>query len=137
MTAANLLHVACMTELVLGLQHGASTLHNGWPPLKSVSPLVHIIFTPPSAGKCPLGNAWADVAAGDDVAHQPAECSNRGHCNTKTGQCECMPGYEGLACNRSTLCVSVRSKRNCHDALPPILHFSNQLPCGQLINASV
>jgi hypothetical protein len=48
-----------------------------------------------------MGTAWADVASGDDVAHQPAECSNRGHCNTQTGQCECMPGYEGLACNRS------------------------------------
>lgn len=53
-----------------------------------------------SQRKCPWGIAWADVAIGDDKAHQPAECSNRGVCNHETGMCECMEGYEGLACNR-------------------------------------
>ena len=49
---------------------------------------------------CPLGAAWADVATADDTAHGLAECSNRGSCNAATGQCACMAGYEGLACNR-------------------------------------
>lgn len=54
------------------------------------------------AGKCPMGNAWADIAAEDDKAHLPAECSNRGTCDHSTGLCACMTGYEGLACERST-----------------------------------
>lgn len=49
---------------------------------------------------CPLGAAWADVATAPDAAHAPAECSNRGACAAATGQCACMAGYEGLACNR-------------------------------------
>lgn len=53
-----------------------------------------------SQRKCPSGVAWSDKAIGVDIAHQPAECSNRGNCNRQTGQCECMEGYEGLACNR-------------------------------------
>lgn len=54
-----------------------------------------------SLRRCPLGPAWADVATSDDVAHAPAECSNRGTCNRATGTCGCLPGYEGVACSRS------------------------------------
>jgi hypothetical protein len=28
------------------------------------------------------------------------ECSNAGLCETKTGICECMDGFEGAACSR-------------------------------------
>ena len=55
------------------------------------------------AGICPTGPAWVDEAIAADTAHQLAECSNRGFCNYKYGTCECMPGYEGAACDRSTL----------------------------------
>lgn len=55
------------------------------------------------AGKCPTGSAWADIAIGTDIAHQPSLCSNRGICETTTGQCKCMEGYEGLGCSRSEL----------------------------------
>lgn len=50
--------------------------------------------------KCPMGKAWGDSAIGVDDAHNLAVCSNRGHCNTETGSCECLPGYEGDSCNR-------------------------------------
>ena len=53
------------------------------------------------AEKCPMGSAWADIAIEDDVAHAPAVCSNRGSCDTRTGQCQCEPGYEGASCSRS------------------------------------
>lgn len=37
----------------------------------------------------------------DDVAHFPAECSNKGICNRKSGKCECEKGFTGDACERS------------------------------------
>ena len=29
---------------------------------------------------------------------EQAECSNRGTCNTRTGECQCFDGYEGVSC---------------------------------------
>lgn len=45
--------------------------------------------------RCPKGHAWADVATGTDDAHNMAECSNRGLCDTTLGSCECEEGFEG------------------------------------------
>ena len=36
-----------------------------------------------------------------DEGHFYMECSNRGHCDRKTGQCDCFPGYSGEACRRT------------------------------------
>ena len=49
---------------------------------------------------CPTGPAWADAATATDVAHNYAECSNMGTCDTETGQCICENGFEGTACER-------------------------------------
>ena len=49
---------------------------------------------------CPFDYAWSDVASGDDSGHAKAECSNRGNCDRGTGQCECMDGFGGRACER-------------------------------------
>jgi len=38
-----------------------------------------------------------------DEGHFYMECSNRGLCDRKSGQCECFDGYEGSACRR-TVC---------------------------------
>ena len=38
------------------------------------------------------------VSASSTLREQ-AECSNRGLCNTRTGECACYDGYEGVACN--------------------------------------
>lgn len=35
-----------------------------------------------------------------DSAHAYAECSNAGVCNRISGQCECYPGFAGVACQR-------------------------------------
>jgi len=32
--------------------------------------------------------------------HHYMECSNKGLCDRKTGQCQCFPGYEGSGCHR-------------------------------------
>ncbi len=34
---------------------------------------------------CPFGAAWSDQATATDVAHQSAECSNRGICDRSKG----------------------------------------------------
>lgn len=49
---------------------------------------------------CPYGNAWVDLAAGTDIAHNPAECSNMGLCDRTTGACVCREGFGGKACER-------------------------------------
>jgi len=57
---------------------------------------------------CKEGLAWVDggstaatgVAASG--AHSYKECSNKGHCNRETGECECFAEYEGAACERSS-----------------------------------
>jgi hypothetical protein len=55
-----------------------------------------------SARTCPFGLAWVDTPSDYDDAHAYAECSNRGLCSRKSGDCECFDGYEGSACQRTT-----------------------------------
>ena len=65
-----------------------------------------------SLRSCPSGPAWADMAIAIDVAHQPAECSARGHCDVGTGRCECDIGFTGEACERMLCPVSGGSECN-------------------------
>lgn len=51
---------------------------------------------------CPQGPAWFSYPTADDTAHSLAECSNKGRCNRRTGQCECQIMFEGAACERMT-----------------------------------
>jgi len=51
---------------------------------------------------CTYSLAWADTADGTNQAHYYAECSNKGVCDRKTGECKCFDGYEGKGCRRST-----------------------------------
>jgi hypothetical protein len=44
-----------------------------------------------------------DKAFAQDEAHQEAECSNAGTCDRVTGQCVCIDGFTGSACQRSEL----------------------------------
>lgn len=45
-----------------------------------------------------------------NTAHDYAECSNKGLCDRKTGECECLPGYDGTSCQRAS-CPSDRSTK--------------------------
>lgn len=44
-------------------------------------------------------NCTVARAAPVDALREQAECSNRGLCNTRTGECACYDGYHGIACN--------------------------------------
>lgn len=48
-----------------------------------------------------------------DEAHFYMECSNKGLCNRKTGQCECFPGYEGEGCQRTTCPGETENQKKC------------------------
>jgi len=37
-----------------------------------------------------------------ETAHNYMECSNKGLCDRRTGECECLPGYDGAACQRAS-----------------------------------
>ncbi|TMW69031.1 hypothetical protein Poli38472_001187 [Pythium oligandrum] len=52
---------------------------------------------------CPYGDAWVSVPTALNDAHPKVECSNKGQCDYVSGHCECYPGYEGKACER-TVC---------------------------------
>ena len=58
-----------------------------------------------SVRTCPKSSAWVDYATADNGAHAKVECSMKGMCDRKTGECKCFDGYDGKACER-TVCPS-------------------------------
>jgi hypothetical protein len=44
----------------------------------------------------------SDLADLTDSAHYYMECSNKGTCDRDTGECQCLPGYDGAACQRAS-----------------------------------
>ena len=59
---------------------------------------------------CPKSSAWVAVASGANEAHYDVECSNKGMCDRKSGECMCFDNYEGIACER-TVCPNDCSGR--------------------------
>ena len=62
---------------------------------------------------CPLGHAWFDESITDDNGHKMAECSNRGKCIRKTGECACQEGFSGAACERLDCPVDPLTGQEC------------------------
>merc|ERR1711924_353888 len=52
---------------------------------------------------CPKAAAWVAVSTGANEAHPLVECSNKGTCDGKSGECDCFDNYDGIACER-TVC---------------------------------
>lgn len=50
---------------------------------------------------CPMGYAWAASPQSNNDHKQMTECSGKGLCNRKTGECECFDGFAGEGCRRS------------------------------------
>ena len=63
------------------------------------------------AKSCPKGKAWWSEPAVNDIAHDEyIECSGRGACDQKTGDCLCQTGYEGRACERQACPVQLNGR---------------------------
>merc|ERR1719324_442830 len=54
-----------------------------------------------SQRRCPFDHAWVDNPTASNTAHALKECSGKGICDRKTGECECFDGYWGKACRRA------------------------------------
>lgn len=51
---------------------------------------------------CPYGESWLSAPLNNNERNRErVECSNMGSCDIHTGKCNCRPGYEGRACERS------------------------------------
>lgn len=83
---------------------------------------------------CPFEIAWVDTPDKTGQRHKYAECAGRGLCNRETGDCECFPGYEGKACQRTACPNSCSGHGQCAylDDLPyqvtPFDWFNNMNP---------
>lgn len=74
-------------------------------------------------------------------AHDYAECSNKGLCDRKTGMCECLPGFDGTACQRascpSTANMNSDAIKNFNRAVKDFSSVSGSLgDVGSLITSS-
>jgi hypothetical protein len=49
----------------------------------------------------------------NESAHDYMECSNKGLCDRKLGECDCLPGYEGHACQRAACPNSCSGNGTC------------------------
>lgn len=61
-----------------------------------------------------------------NTAHDYAECSNKGLCDRTTGECECLPGYDGTACQRASCPSEIGNKKTTGVAGNPNSIFINQ-----------
>jgi hypothetical protein len=61
---------------------------------------------------CPSGAAWVATPSSKTLggSHPSVECSNKGSCDRKSGECQCFDNYEGVACER-TVCPNDCSGR--------------------------
>jgi len=50
---------------------------------------------------CPMGRAWAATPMENEDHTQRVECSGKGTCDRKSGECECFDGFWGEGCRRS------------------------------------
>jgi hypothetical protein len=75
-------HGVCLSRL-----SDACTCYKGWSGIRC-----------DIATSCPSGPAWFDEPLSATIAHQAAQCSNMGHCDSSTGRCQCRDGYHGAAC---------------------------------------
>jgi len=66
---------------------------------------------------CPMDNAWVETPVTDtNNVHGLAECSNKGDCDRKSGECDCFDGYDGVACERTVCPNDCNGRGICYTA---------------------
>ena len=73
------------------------------------------------AGVCPKAKSWAAAPQANNNHEQLVECSNKGKCDRKGGECECHAGFTGEACDR-TVCPNDCSG---HGTCQSLKHFAD------------
>ncbi len=76
---------------------------------------------------CPYGLAWSDQPIAEDEAHQLATCSNRGVCDFDTGECRCLDGFTGHACERLDCPNNCTGNGKCMTMLDRAKHYRYSL----------
>jgi hypothetical protein len=90
---------------------------------------------------CPLGRAWAATPQDNNDHKQRIECSGKGLCDRKSGECECFDGFWGEGCRRSKCpndcnghgtCQSLKTTASdySHDADDSLVSSSFGVPSG-------
>lgn len=51
---------------------------------------------------CPYEISWIDTPSITGKFHKYAECAGKGICSRDTGECACLDGFEGKACQRTS-----------------------------------
>ena len=86
-----------------------------------------------SAMTCPSGVAWSDLPSNTNSAHAIAECSNRGLCDRRTGECQCYPGFAGPACHHIDCPNGCSGHGRCY-SMKQLARLSEALPYGNNTN---
>jgi hypothetical protein len=66
-----------------------------------------------SAKTCPKATAWMSFATADSGDRRWVECSGKGMCDRKSGECKCFDGYDGKACSRTTCPSNCNNRGRC------------------------
>jgi len=69
---------------------------------------------------CAKGYAWAGSPTQNNDHQDLVECSGKGNCDRKTGECECFDGFWGEGCRRS----SCPNDCNGHGTCQSLFHFA-------------
>ena len=83
---------------------------------------------------CPSGPVWWGKGETSNGAHTlKALCSNRGHCNDKTGTCKCSDGFIGAACEK-TRCDNACNRRGVCESAHDMAKFLSLYKHGDADN---
>ena len=82
---------------------------------------------------CPSGKAIADIPKSSTKAHSMAECSNRGICDRKSGECKCFHPFTGFACERMTCPNDCSGNFSLHNNVHSFLIHHNGLLLNRII----
>lgn len=63
---------------------------------------------------CKFGASWNDMAYGNEVAHAQVECSDKGLCDRTNGECSCMEGFTGAACDQLACNMNCNNNGRCY-----------------------